>query len=124
MGRMLKPAFCIFGRLGLAIFSPTHRPSKKVALTCDKYRYHIASEMDMAVVTKLLKQLVTAPALPRYPHSNHRRPPLTISASKMSSTESQTKAFSTAKTIDSHLHIWASPEEVISKSHHQSIFIS
>ncbi|XP_044490153.1 uncharacterized protein LOC123214449 [Mangifera indica] len=71
--------------------------------------------MDMAVVTKLLKQLVTAPALPRYPHPNHRRPPLTISASKMSSTESQTKAFSTAKTIDSHLHIWASPEEAADK---------
>ncbi|KAJ0095809.1 hypothetical protein Patl1_16983 [Pistacia atlantica] len=33
----------------------------------------------------------------------------------MSSSESQTKAFSSIKTIDSHLHVWASPEEAADK---------
>ncbi|KAJ0038011.1 hypothetical protein Pint_23767 [Pistacia integerrima] len=71
--------------------------------------------MGIAVVTKLLKPLLTASAFPHYSHSNHKKSPFTISAAKMSSSESQTKAFSSIKTIDSHLHVWASPEEAADK---------
>ncbi|KAJ4710785.1 4-sulfomuconolactone hydrolase-like [Melia azedarach] len=78
--------------------------------------------MDM-VVTKLLKPVIPALGIP----PRHSRPvPLfnnrpsfsfRVSAAKMATTsEAVTKATaSETKTIDSHLHIWASPEEAADK---------
>ncbi|KAK4265074.1 hypothetical protein QN277_026173 [Acacia crassicarpa] len=51
----------------------------------------------------------------RRSHSCSRKPSLRASAAKMASSESESKTPSCFKIIDSHLHVWASPEEAASK---------
>ncbi|KAI9168890.1 hypothetical protein LWI28_003435 [Acer negundo] len=70
-----------------------------------------------------LKPLISASVLPKYSHSvifsntinNKLNLPFKVSAAKMSSAETETDANKTTKTIDSHLHVWASPEEAADK---------
>lgn len=73
----------------------------------------------MAVTaTKLLKPLIPASVLSRCSNPasllfNHKPSFISSAAAKMATSEADTKPTpSKVKIIDSHLHVWASPEEV------------
>ncbi|XP_038704139.1 uncharacterized protein LOC120000244 [Tripterygium wilfordii] len=60
------------------------------------------------MAVKLLKPLITAPVLPPLSFSK-KAPSVRAFAAKMASSEAK------ARVIDSHLHVWASPQEAVEK---------